>query len=108
MGLDMDFLYTDGEMITDEITDTEEGYTHYHIKNLIQYYIKFWDLNMFFVNKFKDRDINSEYIELDYDMLMELKEYFEGHEKYGEVSDLVNRCLTKINKGKRIFYYPNW
>lgn len=38
MGLDMD---TDGEMVTDEITDTEEGYNHYHIKNLIQYYGNF-------------------------------------------------------------------
>lgn len=105
MGLDIDIIYTDGEMITDEMTDIEEGYCHYHLNNLIQYYRKFYDLNRFFVNKFKDRDINSEYIELDYSMLMELKEYFKGRE---EIHDLINRCLTKINKGKRIYYHANW
>lgn len=78
MGLDIDIIYTDGELITDEMTNTEEGYYHYHHSNLIQYYRKFYDLNRFFINKFKDRDIDSEYIELDYNMLMELKEYFEG------------------------------
>lgn len=105
MGLDIDIIYTDGETLTDEMTDTEEGYCHYHLNNLIQYYRKFYDLNRFFVNKFKDRDINSEYIELDYNMLMELKEHFKGRE---EIHDLINRCLTKINKGKRIYYYANW
>lgn len=108
MGLDIDIIYTDGEDLTDDMTNTEEGYCHYHINNRIQCYGKFWDLNMFFVSKFRDRDINSEYIELNYDILIELKEYFEGHVKYGEISDLVNRCLIKINKGKRVFYYTSW
>lgn len=107
MGLDIDIVYTDGEVLVDELIRDDEGYKKYFMKQNIQYYRSFWALNHYMVDKFGE-DIDGGYIELDYDRLMNMMNYFKDRDERDEIEDLINRCLIKINKGKRIFYCPSW